>query len=69
MKLPLGVTRSCWDKVLFFFEGDEAKTALWFQTENPFLGDYSPTLYSRLRGPAKLEKWIDTSLWENASPS
>lgn len=68
MKLPQGVTSSCWTKVLAFFNGDEAKTSLWFRTENPLLGDYSPTLYSRLRGPAKLEKWIDLSLWENQSP-
>lgn len=33
---------ACWALVLEFFQGDEHKTGLWFDTPNPLLGMITP---------------------------
>lgn len=41
-----------------FFEGDAAKTALWFRTTNPMLGDMSPRDMIRYGRYKRLQKFI-----------
>ena len=40
------------------FDGDVEKTALWFRTKNPMLGDVSPRDMIRLRRFDRLRKFI-----------
>ncbi|MGH8116596.1 MAG: antitoxin Xre/MbcA/ParS toxin-binding domain-containing protein [Rhodanobacteraceae bacterium] len=40
------------------FDGDAAKTALWFRTKNPMLGDASPRDMIRLRRFDRLRRFI-----------
>lgn len=48
-----------------FFEGDAIKTALWFKTSNPILGNISPRDMIRFGRYQKLLKFILTALSEN----
>lgn len=48
-----------------FFEGDVAKTALWFRTRNPLLGDISPRDMIRFGRYAKLQQFVMDALAEN----
>lgn len=48
-----------------FFEGDAIKTALWFKTTNPMLGDISPRDMIRYGCYPKLLKFILNALSEN----
>jgi hypothetical protein len=50
-----------------FFEGDVAKTALWFRTRNPLLGDISPRDMIRFGRYAKLRQFVMDALAENAA--
>lgn len=48
-----------------FFEGDAVKTALWFKTPNPILGNISPRDMIRFGRYQKLLKFIINALSEN----
>lgn len=48
-----------------FFEGDATKTALWFKTTNPMLGNISPRDMIRFGRYQKLLKFIINALSEN----
>jgi hypothetical protein len=48
------------------FFGDIHRTALWFQTVNPHLGDVSPAAMIRAGRFKKLLKFIQTALDENS---
>lgn len=48
-----------------FFEGDAVKTALWFKTTNPMLGNISPRDMIRYGRYQKLLKFILNALSEN----
>jgi hypothetical protein len=47
------------------FEGDVAKTALWFRTRNPLLGDISPRDMIRFGRYGKLRQFVMDALSEN----
>lgn len=49
-----------------YFGGDAAKTALWFRTRNPLLGDISPRDMIRFGRYTKLRQFILDALTENA---
>ena len=48
-----------------FFEGDAEKTALWFKTPNPILGNISPRDMIRFGRYKKLLKFILNAISEN----
>lgn len=48
-----------------FFEGDAIKTAFWFKTPNPILGNISPRDMIRFGRYQKLLKFILSALSEN----
>jgi hypothetical protein len=48
-----------------FFEGDAVKTALWFKTSNPLLGNIAPRDMIRFGRYHKLLKFILNALSEN----
>lgn len=48
-----------------FFDGDPARTALWFKTLNPMLGDVAPRDMIRLGRYDKLRKFVITALGEH----
>lgn len=50
-----------------FFDGDVAKTALWFKTENPLLGRISPRDMIRYGRYEKLHRFVMSALEENAA--
>jgi len=50
-----------------YFEGDAEKTALWFQTINPMLGDISPRDMIRLGRYKRLLKFITDAREQNAA--
>jgi hypothetical protein len=50
-----------------FFGGDAAKTALWFKTKNPLLGDISPRDMIRYGRYEKLRRFIMNALDDNAA--
>jgi hypothetical protein len=50
-----------------FFKGDAAKTALWFKTKNPLLGDISPRDMVRYGRYEKLRRFIMNALDDNAA--
>ena len=50
-----------------FFNGDVAKTALWFRTKNPLLGDISPRDMIRYGRYEKLRRFIMNALEENSA--
>jgi hypothetical protein len=49
-----------------FFQGDAAKTALWFKTKNPLLGNISPRDMIRYGRYEKLRRFVMEALDENA---
>lgn len=49
-----------------FFAGDVAKTALWFKTVNPLLGNISPRDMIRYGRYEKLHRFVMSALDENA---
>ena len=52
-----------------FFEGDVAKTALWFKTVNPLFGNISPRDMIRYGRYEKLRRFVMSAMDENiASP-
>lgn len=48
-----------------FFGGDVAKTALWFRTRNPLLGDIAPRDMIRFGRCGKLRRFVVDALSEN----
>lgn len=44
------------------FEGDSAKTALWFKTKNPLFGGISPRDMIRYGRYAKLQRFVTEAL-------
>jgi hypothetical protein len=50
-----------------FFEGDVQKTALWFRTKNPLLGDISPRDMIRFGRYDKLHRFVVAALEENSA--
>ena len=50
-----------------FFAGDVRKTALWFKTKNPLLGDISPRDMIRYGRYEKLRRFVMEALEENAA--
>lgn len=47
------------NRVAGIFDGDQRKTALWFRTTNPLLGNISPRDMIRLGRFGRLSKFID----------
>lgn len=52
-----------------FFQGDEEKTKLWFNTPNPLLGGLSPVAMCRAGGVHKLLAFVQASTDANKAPS
>ena len=52
------------NSVAGFFNGDAQKTALWFKTPNPLLGDVAPRDMIRLGRYDKLRKFIVNAIIE-----
>jgi type I restriction-modification system DNA methylase subunit len=50
-----------------FFQGDAAKTALWFRTKNPLFGNISPRDMIRYGRYEKLRRFVMDALEENAT--
>ena len=50
-----------------FFRGDGVKTALWFKTKNPLLGNISPRDMIRYGRYEKLRRFVMEALDENAA--
>lgn len=50
-----------------YFGGDVGKTALWFRTRNPMLGDISPRDMIRFGRYAKLRQFVMDALVENST--
>lgn len=50
-----------------FFAGDVTKTALWFRTKNPMLGDISPRDMIRYGRYARLQRFVLDALEQNAT--
>jgi hypothetical protein len=50
-----------------FFQGDVVKTALWFKTKNPLLGNISPRDMIRYGRYEKLRRFVMEALEENAA--
>lgn len=50
-----------------FFEGDQLKTAMWFKTPNPMLGNISPRDMIRYGRYKKLLNFVQSALEENAA--
>ncbi|MCB0638359.1 MAG: DUF2384 domain-containing protein [Lewinella sp.] len=50
-----------------FFDGDAEKTALWFRTPNPMLGDLSPRDMIRYGRYKRLQKFVMNAREESAT--
>ena len=50
-----------------YFEGDTAKTALWFRTKNPLFGSISPRDMIRFGRYEKLRRFVTEALGQNAA--
>jgi len=50
-----------------FFQGDAAKTSLWFRTKNPLLGNISPRDMIRYGRYEKLRRFVMEALEANAT--
>ena len=50
-----------------FFDGDAEKTALWFRTRNPMLGDLSPRDMIRFGRYKRLQKFVLSAREENTA--
>ena len=55
----------CWNHVLWFFEGDQRKCDIWFNTANPALGNATPRQMIRWGREEKLRKFIVQAISEN----
>ena len=51
------------------FAGNPQKTALWFKTRNPLLGDISPRDMIRFGRCERLRRFVTEALEENAAPA
>ena len=51
-----------------FFQGDVVKTALWFKTKNPLLGNIAPRDMIRYGRYEKLRRFVMEALEENSAP-
>tara|TARA_A100000171_G_C2140369_1_gene154943 strand:- start:12767 stop:12970 length:204 start_codon:yes stop_codon:yes gene_type:complete len=45
-----------------YFDGDEYKINLWFNTDNPALGLVSPMFMIEIGMEKKLEKWVKAQI-------
>lgn len=54
------------EQVVGYFDGDVAKTALWFRLPNPLLGDVSPCDMIRYGRYARLREFVVEALADNA---
>lgn len=54
------------EQVVGFFEGDVAKSALWFRLPNPLFGDVSPRDMIRYGRYGKLKEFVVEALADNA---
>jgi hypothetical protein len=52
-----------------FFGGDPTKTALWFKTRNPMLGDISPRDMIRFGRYSRLQRFVQDAMAQNPSQS
>lgn len=52
-----------------FFDGDPGKTALWFKTKNPMLGDIAPRDMVRLGRYDRLRKFVISAVLEQNKAS
>ncbi len=59
---------ACGRLVLDFFQGDDARAAVWFGTPNPLLGNLTPDGYANLKGWRRLLRWINEQLDANTEP-
>lgn len=50
-----------------FFDGDPIRTALWFRTPNPMLGDISPREMIRVGRYKRLQKFVMQAREDNAA--
>lgn len=50
-----------------YFAGNPQKTALWFRTKNPLLGDISPRDMIRFGRYERLRRFVNEALEENAA--
>jgi len=64
--VPLLEIEQLCEQVVGFFEGDVAKTALWFRLPNPLLGDVSPRDMIRCGRYARLQQFVTDALADNA---
>jgi len=55
----------CFFLVLGFFDGDEEKTRLWFNSKNPHLGGTTPNFLIENGRGDKVEQLIEALLNEN----
>lgn len=53
--------------ILRFFDGDQVKANLWFNTPNFLLGDIPPKDYIDAGRTEKLYQIVKHALWENKS--
>lgn len=53
------------NRVAKVFDGDKAKTALWFQTPNPLLGEIAPVELIRMDKFDNLRKFIQSAVAPN----
>lgn len=51
-----------YDLIKNYFEGSEVKTRLWFNTENPLIGNLKPSDLINLEGEGKLIQVINQRL-------
>ncbi len=51
--------------VLDFFNGDKAKTSLWFKTKNPSLGNFTPVETIEFGNELKLYNWVKEQIDSN----
>jgi len=52
-------------EVLTFFKGDMNKTSLWFNTNNPLLGNIKPADMIKLGRVSKLKSFVTETISEN----
>jgi len=54
--------------VMEFFEGNETKARLWFETKNPLLGGISPNDMIKAGRYDKLLRWAKDQINEGKAP-
>lgn len=65
MESAIFYAHEAWDLVFDFFNGDDEKTTLWFETPNPLLGGIKPSQMLLLDEGHKLLSFIEEQLMEN----